>query len=60
MTCAESARLLQRLAIDHPILFLLHQNGKREKGSNDTPFYWPVIRAKSNAKTSIFALETSE
>ena len=52
--------IAKSFAIDHPILFLLRQNGKKEKGWNDTPFYWPVIRAQSYAKTSIFALNTIE
>jgi hypothetical protein len=47
-------------AIDHPILFLLRQNGSAEKGWRDTPFYWPVIRAQSNAPTAIYTAETVE
>lgn len=53
-------KLAHKYAIDSPILYLIRQNGKKEDGWNDTPFYWPVIRAQSNAKTSIFALETIE
>lgn len=52
--------IAKKFAINHPILFLLRQNGKKENGWNDTPFYWPVIRAQTSAKTSIFALETIE
>ena len=45
-------------AIDHPILFLLRQNGTDEKGWRGTPFYWPVIRAQANAPTAIYTAET--
>jgi hypothetical protein len=44
--------------VDHPILFLLRQEGKEEKGWRDTPFYWPVIRAQANTPTAIFATDT--
>lgn len=47
-------------AIDHPILFLLRQNGSEEKGWCGTPFYWPVIRAQANAPTAIYTAETIE
>lgn len=44
-------------AIDHPILFLLRQNGSSEKGWRGTPFYWPVIRAQSNTPVAIYTAE---
>lgn len=47
-------------AIDHPILFLLRQNGSEEKGWSGTPFYWPIIRAQANAPTAIYSAETVE
>lgn len=50
--------IAKKFAIAHLILFLLRQNGRKDKGWNDMPFYWPVIRAQCNAKTSIFALDT--
>lgn len=42
-------------SIDTPILLLLRQNGKKDKGWRDTPFYWPVIRAQANTPTAVFA-----
>lgn len=47
-------------AIDHPILFLLRQNGSDapDKGWRGTPFYWPVVRAQGNAPTAIYTAET--
>ena len=51
-------QLAKKFAIDHPILFLLRQNGDAEKGWRDTPFYWSVIRAQANAPTAIYTAET--
>ncbi len=46
------------IAIHHPILFLLRQDGTVEKGWRDTPFYWPVVRAQANTPTAIYTAET--
>lgn len=51
-------QLAKTYAIDHPILFLLRQNGMEEKGWRDTPFYWPVVRAQSRTPTAIYTAET--
>jgi len=53
-------QIAKKFAIDHPILFLLRQNGSDapDKGWRDTPFYWPVIRAQANAPTAIYTAET--
>lgn len=53
-------RMAKAFAIDHPILFLLHQEGRADKGWRDAPFYWPVVRAQTNTPTAIFATETIE
>ncbi len=45
-------------AIYHPILFLLRQDGEKVKGWNDTPFYWPIIRAQANTPTAIYTSES--
>ncbi|WP_213074052.1 Z1 domain-containing protein [Acinetobacter terrestris] len=52
--------IAKQFAVDHPILFLLRQNGTKDQGWFDTPFYWPVIRAQKNARTAIFAKDTIE
>ena len=52
-------QLAQQYAINHPILFLLRQNGAEEKGWRGTPFYWPVIRAQKFTPTVIYTAETS-
>jgi len=53
-------QLAKRHAIDHPIVFLLRQEGSEAKGWRGTPFYWPVVRAQAHARTSIFASEMIE
>lgn len=50
-------QMAKAFAVDHPILFLLRQEGKAAKGWRDTPFYWPVIRAQANTPTAIFATD---
>ena len=52
--------MARRCAIDEPILFLLRQNGKKDKGWRDTAFYWPVIQAQANTPTSIYTAETTD
>jgi hypothetical protein len=49
-------QLAKTHAIDHPILFLLRQDGTAVKGWRDTPFYWPVVRAQSNTPTAIYTV----
>jgi hypothetical protein len=44
-------------AISNPILFMLRQDGEKDKGWNDTPFYWPVIRAQQNTPTAVYTSE---
>lgn len=51
-------QLAKANAINHPILFLLRQDGDDEKGWRGTPFYWPVIRAQRNTPTAIYTAET--
>ena len=51
-------KITRPFAIDHPILFLLRQNGSEDKGWRGTPFYWPIIRAQQKAPTAIYTAET--
>jgi hypothetical protein len=51
-------QLAKQFAVNHPILFLLRQNGSEAKGWRGTPFYWPVIRAQSHTPTAIYTAET--
>lgn len=50
-------KIARNYAIDNPILFLLRQEGKADKGWRDAPFYWPVIRAQANTPSAIFATD---
>ncbi|MEI7774954.1 MAG: Z1 domain-containing protein [Verrucomicrobiota bacterium] len=50
-------KIAKKFSIDHPILFLLRQNGSADKGWRDTPFYWPVVRAQANAPTAIYTAD---
>lgn len=50
--------LTRNHAISHPILFLLRQDGEKDKGWNDTPFYWPVIRAQANTPPAVYTSES--
>lgn len=51
-------QITKNYAKDHPILFLLRQNGEEDKGWRGTPFYWPVIRAQARTPTAIYTAET--
>ena len=51
-------KIATKFSIDHPMLFLLRQNGSEEKGWRGTPFYWPVVRAQANAPTAIYTADT--
>ena len=37
-----------------PALMVFRQNGKKEQGWRDTPFYWPVLVAPKKLKPAIF------
>lgn len=58
-TTHAEGRVAKQTAIDNPMLMLFRQNGLEEKGWRGTPFYWPVIVAQRNIRTSIFAHETT-
>jgi hypothetical protein len=47
-------------AVDIPVLMLLRQNGKEEKGWRGLPFWSPVVVTPRNAITSVFAAETPQ
>lgn len=51
-------QIRKKYAIDNPMLILIRQNGREEKGWTGAPFYWPVISAQQNTPTAIFAHET--
>ena len=43
-------------AVDRPVLMLLQQQGRAEKGWRDAPFYWPVFVVQQNAVAGIFTI----
>lgn len=51
-------KIARKHANDHPILFLLRQNGTKNDEWRGAPFYWPVIHAQSNVPVSVYTSET--
>lgn len=54
-TTRTEGAIARRVAIDSPMIMLFKQNGLEEQGWRGTPFYWPVIVAQQNLRTSVFA-----
>ena len=50
--------LARKYAINHPIFFMLRQEGKKSDGWRDTPFYWPIVRAQANTPPVIYTSES--
>ena len=44
-------------AIDRPVLMLLKQNGKKDRGWRDAPFYWPVLMTQQNLTAAVYSKE---
>jgi len=47
-------------AIDIPILMLFRQNGLKDKGWRDCPFWWSVLMVPKETSTVIFASDITE
>ena len=58
-TARTEGDVARRFAVDWPMLMLIRQDGSDEQGWRGAPFYWPVIVAQQNIRTSIFAHETT-
>jgi hypothetical protein len=54
-TTRTEGNVAKATAIDIPMLMLIKQNGEEAQGWRGTPFYWPVLTAPQNTKTTIFA-----
>ncbi|WP_206813130.1 Z1 domain-containing protein [Paradesulfitobacterium ferrireducens] len=52
-------KMLRVLAVDTPVLMLIHQDGTAD-GWNGSEFWWPVIIAQASEKTTIFALPDAD
>ena len=44
----------KKLAVNHPVLMLLKQEGKKDKGWTGSSFYWPVLILQKNIETCVF------
>jgi hypothetical protein len=51
--------IARQTAIHVPMLMMFRQNGLLESGWLGTPFYWPVVFAPRDVRTSIFAHATN-
>jgi len=52
-------KMLRAIAIDTPVLMLIHQDGTAD-GWNGSEFWWPVIIPQADVKTTIFALPDAD
>lgn len=52
--------LARAKATDKPVLMLFRENGKKEDGWRDTPFYWPSFLAQDNIKPVVFTLNSNK
>ena len=58
-TTRSEGAIARQVAIDHPMLMMIRENGEEEQGWRGTAFYWPVIVAQQDVQTAIFAHETA-
>jgi hypothetical protein len=45
----------KQVAVDVPALILLRQNGEESLGWRGCPFWWPILLAPENTRTTLFA-----
>ncbi|MFZ3057654.1 MAG: Z1 domain-containing protein [Minisyncoccales bacterium] len=57
-TAKTEGLIAKEIAIDIPIIMLFQQNGNESDGWRGGPFWWPVMIAPRNTKTTIFASDT--
>ena len=56
-TPQDELKIAKQVAIDIPTLMLLRQEGLKEQGWMDSPFWWPVLVAPQKTRPVIFASE---
>jgi len=44
----------KQLALDAPVLMLLHQQGREEQGWRNAPFYWPVVMMPASIPNYVY------
>ncbi len=42
-------------AVDRPVLMLIKQNGEKDKGWHDAPFYWPVLMTQQKLTAAVYS-----
>ena len=57
-TAQREGVIARKHAKDMPMLMLFRQNGTEEQGWRGTPFYWPVIWAQENSRTTVYSHTT--
>jgi hypothetical protein len=56
-TRQDELKIAEQVAINIPALMLLRQEGLKEQGWMDSPFWWPIMVAPQNTRPVIFASE---
>jgi hypothetical protein len=59
-TASTEGAIAKSTAINIPMLMLFGQNGKKSDGWNGQPFWWPVLVAPGNTRTTVFTREAIE
>lgn len=50
--------IIERTAVDLPLLALVRENGNEAQGWRGTPFWWPIITPPAATPTMVFASKT--
>ena len=56
-TASTEGATAKATAVNIPMLMLFRQNGRRSDGWNGQPFWWPVLVAPGNTRTTVFTRE---
>lgn len=59
-TSSTEGTIARSTAINIPMLMLFRQRGKKSNGWNGLPFWWPVLVAPRNTRTTVFTREAIE
>lgn len=59
-TSSTEGEIARSTAINIPMLMLFRQNGKKSDEWNGLPFWWPVLFAPCNTRTTVFTREAVE
>lgn len=54
-TGKDEGKVAKSLSKDKPVLILLEEQGREEKGWRGGRFYWPVLVAQQNIQTTVFS-----